>query len=667
MPQTRHGGGPAEKRSRIGIHSPEVDSQGEKNANCPQGGFGISQMHPGDAGKNPSGLQVADPDRCPGNNVPLEQGFQKHHHEFDCSQSPNAASQKKGVLHCRVHPRAAKQKGRPPEQGPRLTRLQSGPPGIQTNDKGIQLQSQPGSVCKQNKQEMQTVLFQEAGQNEPGRCLCPELGETQKLAESTMGFDPQMFGKNTEGSSNSPGVPPNVADCTLVEEITIDDASEAHHHEEQKSVPKPRKGRLHAPTTLGNPFHYNQGLNIPQFKTAVRNLECQHDVPTKVRIQWMQNAKVQYPQQRNQMILTQAIKRLQHADKKPKYTVFYDIKKLLDWSFDRNSTGPLVDKLIMQLRLTTLMRSVDVANIVWALFEQDGQYFIKTTSKQGSMMTYSVMGDTLKTLIKYLHQHSQFPGAYLIRCVHNCEASLTAERIAKRALLVMGSLGIDIHIFKAHSLRGAVATHLMQQGVPPNLVQARGGWASSATMDMYYNRLHQKVDWQGACEGQLQMQGKEMMKLHIDENSMGQQPITNANALEENAGKGISLGCAVLPLKSSFLKTTKEVENKEDEKESTAQAKELSVQGILRPLYDTEECPSCNAKMQEEATFRCMTCQKRVHVRCLGTKTKNRESTTASREPQYSTDCFMCQLQKSNAHHGSTRDLIVDVMGVCDP
>ena len=261
----------------------------------------------------------------------------------------------------------------------------------------------------------------------------------------------------------------------MVEDIEKTHCDQTNYHQKHSFVTKSRKRRIYAPTTLGNPFHYDSGMSLAQFKTAVRNLECQHDVPTKTRVHWLQQAKTKFEQQRNQMILTQAIKRLLHGQKKPKYTVFYDIKKLLDIAFDRTSQLQPVDRLILQLRLTTMMRSVDVANIVWAIFKQDGNYFIKPTNKQGTLVTYSVMGDTLKTLMDYLEKHSQMPAPYLIRCVHEPEACMTAERIAKRILQVMEQQGIDIGIFKAHSLRGAVATHLMHQGVPPNLVQARGG------------------------------------------------------------------------------------------------------------------------------------------------------------------------------------------------
>ena len=74
-----------------------------------------------------------------------------------------------------------------------------------------------------------------------------------------------------------------------------------------------------------------------------------------------------------------------------------------------------------------------------------------------------------------------------------------------------GSSGINVHTYKAHSLRGATATHLMPKGVERGLVQSRGQWTSSQTLDKYYNRLHQQTDWEA----------------HLGENAAGRQASIN--------------------------------------------------------------------------------------------------------------------------------------------
>ena len=56
-------------------------------------------------------------------------------------------------------------------------------------------------------------------------------------------------------------------------------------------------------------------------------------------------------------------------------------------------------------------------------------------------------------------------------------------------------------VFKAHSLRGATATHLLKMGVQADVVRARGGWSATKTLDTYYPRLHQCRDWQAIYYG----------------------------------------------------------------------------------------------------------------------------------------------------------------------
>ena len=99
------------------------------------------------------------------------------------------------------------------------------------------------------------------------------------------------------------------------------------------------------------------------------------------------------------------------------------------------------------------MRSVDVSNLVWGLFEAEGQFFIRGTDKQGGPTTFSVTGITLGTLGEYLVRLINYPGIFLLRYINKPGLCLGSERIAKRALECMKGVGIDTETFKAHSLR----------------------------------------------------------------------------------------------------------------------------------------------------------------------------------------------------------------------
>ncbi len=153
------------------------------------------------------------------------------------------------------------------------------------------------------------------------------------------------------------------------------------------------------------------------------------------------------------------------------------------------------------MRLTTLMRSVDVSNIVWGLFEHRNRFFIHTTNKTGTLATFSVEGATLQSLLVYLEKHLDHPNTTLIRYLNSPAKCMGSERIAKRVKETMTRLGIPTDAFKSHSLRGATATHLMLNGMQPQWVQSRGGWQSPETMQVYYNRLHQQQDWEKALQG----------------------------------------------------------------------------------------------------------------------------------------------------------------------
>ena len=117
------------------------------------------------------------------------------------------------------------------------------------------------------------------------------------------------------------------------------------------------------------------------------------------------------------------------------------------------------------------MRSVDIANIAWALFHQDGMYYIKTTDKKGESATFSVTGITLCTLIEYIHRHLQHPALFLFRYTKYPSECMGSELLSKRLLLTMGKVGKDTETFKTHSLREATATHLLAQGTPISQVQ----------------------------------------------------------------------------------------------------------------------------------------------------------------------------------------------------
>ena len=337
----------------------------------------------------------------------------------------------------------------------------------------------------------------------------------------------------------------------------------------------------------------------------LRMLDCQQDIPPRQRIEWVEGAMHLATNPKDSAILRQAIKRLKHSRHRAKHPVFYSITPLMHMAFPTTPPLPtwdlayLLDTLLLQLRLTTLMRSVDAANITWALFTQDHRFYILATDKKGEAITFNVQGLTLHTPMEYLTRHLDHPGLFLFRYLSDPNQCLGAERLAKRLLGRMQAAGIHTQVFKAHSLRGATATHLLANGAPQTLVQARGHWTTQGTLDMYYSRLHQQVDWQ-------------------------------AHLMGGHASERQEAACAVLSPSAPQADPTKEGESGGDGGESTAQVAALRAHGVLRPLYDTTKCPSCNLTMQKEAAYRCRRCGSMSHVRCM-----------RSRRGKHSTSCCL--------------------------
>jgi len=74
-------------------------------------------------------------------------------------------------------------------------------------------------------------------------------------------------------------------------------------------------------------------------------------------------------------------------------------------------------------------------------------------------------------------------------------APLTSETIAKIALKLMTRVpGLDTSLFKPHSLRGAVATRMLDLGNTLSDVLRLGRWKSFSAFDNYYNRQSSRVD-----------------------------------------------------------------------------------------------------------------------------------------------------------------------------
>jgi hypothetical protein len=88
----------------------------------------------------------------------------------------------------------------------------------------------------------------------------------------------------------------------------------------------------------------------------------------------------------------------------------------MHWAFGPLLSGAgLLDQLITQLRLVTLMRSGDVASIMWGLLRFQDTYFIRTTDKSGRQRVFNSGGACLLSVP--LHGEAHFMACPILGAV----------------------------------------------------------------------------------------------------------------------------------------------------------------------------------------------------------------------------------------------------------
>ena len=296
---------------------------------------------------------------------------------------------------------------------------------------------------------------------------------------------------------------------------------------------------------------------------------------------------------------------LKKQGKAPKYDMYYSVEPLLEYvrktSFSSSGKDRFTDATILTVRLTTLFRSSDVAEMACHFWEDNGSYYVKARCKGDKLRTSPVAGLTLHLLVCYMYEHRLHPNIYFFRHIKNPSLCLSADRIAKRVLGVMEGVGIDTSIFKAHSVRGASTTELLKTN-PKGLVKNLGGWSTEEALDGFYNQLHMLVNWDALLLG------------------------TPAQGVDPGEVANQHHGLLPAPCPSSVAD--------EGRREDGAQARQqdmvlvLTALGLISPLFSTLTCHACGLRMKWEATYTCSICLNLCHVRCLSLSAEPQPSTT---------------------------------------
>jgi len=205
------------------------------------------------------------------------------------------------------------------------------------------------------------------------------------------------------------------------------------------------------------------------------------------------------PDKRKRLHLEVFERQVRAPRSRAKYDEFYDGTPVLDKAVSGDPDSMPVELLqnncIVIFRIVLNSRSADLASLQPDLFSTQNCFYVRFLYKVGNWRNHSVTGRALLCFSEYLKRVCSHPCFFAFRQTKTVRAPLGPEDIVKVALKAMAEAGIDTAEWKAHFLRGAAATHFIAKGVPGAVVQARGGWASAATMADHYARQHQLLPW----------------------------------------------------------------------------------------------------------------------------------------------------------------------------
>jgi hypothetical protein len=366
------------------------------------------------------------------------------------------------------------------------------------------------------------------------------------------------------------------------------------------------------------------------------------DVPARIRGQWLHRLALVAPPLAG--MAERAMARLRRSRSRAQYDMFFSVAPLVHFVHH----GPVANltlsdlraKLILSLRLHTLARSADLANIPSVLFTQQEMFFIRFVDKPGRERLVSIAGRTLSLLAAYLSRVSSAPCLFLLRHLSDPRQGLSAERIAKECLVHMTACGIDTAIFKSHSVRGAATTAMMAAGVPQELARQRGGWSDLRSFEKHYARLHQTVDWE-ACLCPVRPSKAAGGSVASQGHPTG--PVGEPEADIQAPALVLSPGQAPSPCPEP----TQEGEGHGDEPARGEALRLLNATGLVSPLGGGRECPACTSPIRFEPPFVCRGCSRLVHVRCLAPLPAPSSAPTAPLRSNlnptvYSDCCILC-------------------------
>ena len=377
-----------------------------------------------------------------------------------------------------VFARERQQRGRCPQQED--LRARGLCTGQEHDEFGVQsagCSTNPGHVCSISQQEVPEVLELETmPRGSSSGCYGPGLGAFKRRR---LVVQPPLA-DDMEGTAEDPGgqglpdiVCADVGESTLV--ATVQGTGQ-ETSDPVRAFMAGQVGKHHACTKVEDLCGSCGSLRSPDTARGLLGVvQFLSDIPMHVRLKWIQLVHLLHPT----LEVDNTLRKLKLAQKRNKYDMYFDIQPLVDIAKEAVSESATLevvrDKLILCLRLFTMARSFDVAHVVPAIWTLQDKYFIRLVDKTGKERMLSIGETTLNLLVRYLTTiNVENPGRTLLRHLKDKKLALGPEAIAKTVLNFMDSCGNYVSIFKAHSVRGAVATEVMKRG-SPRTWQDKGG------------------------------------------------------------------------------------------------------------------------------------------------------------------------------------------------
>ena len=145
-------------------------------------------------------------------------------------------------------------------------------------------------------------------------------------------------------------------------------------------------------------------------------------------------------------------------------------------------------------------------------------------------------------------------------------------------------------------------------------------------MDIFYSRLHQDLPW--------------------DLNLLPRGELSQSS--QANSSSQLCADSTTFAPFSSFEEKRAKVE-----KQAQSWLEDLTALGVIGSLYQVETCFGCKGVVKHEARYKCVSCKKLFHVRCLPAEPFLLNKQTYF---WYNSVCTVCKASPSLG--------VVDVMGV---